>query len=219
MCADREYLAGLLAGGRFGGPVLEIGSRDWNGNMAQVVSAAGLTWEGCDLEPGPGVDFTLDILDEHAVADLDRRWGTVLLFNLLEHVYDPAAALRNALALVAPAGRCVVCGPVVWELHRYPRDYWRPMPDFFDEFARRHGCDVEDACWLLTEWPYVPGRAPRVRVIPVEDLGQIPSRLNAQQVWGPVRTATSVTLQRALNLTGRVNRFPNVALGLVLSSR
>src|SRR5215510_9746413 len=148
MCADRQYLGGLIADGRVAGPVLEIGSRDWNGNMAPVVSEAGLLWEGCDIEPGPGVDFALDILDERAVMDVGRRWPTVLLFNLLEHLYDPPAALRNALGLVEPGGCCVVCGPVVWEIHRYPKDYWRPLPDFFVEFARRHGYGVRDASWL-----------------------------------------------------------------------
>jgi hypothetical protein len=124
---------------------------------------------------------------------------------------------------VAPGGTCVVCGPAIWELHDYPADYWRPMPDFYLEFARRDGYAIEDGSlsWVLNEWRYLPGRGASTRVIPVADLTtdgqkQVPSRLTSAQVYGRSRTAVSVGLQRALNLTGRVTRFPNVGLGVVL---
>jgi SAM-dependent methyltransferase len=226
VAADSRFLELMIDRGYVSGPVLEIGSRDWQdgaGNMAPMVRGRGLSWEGCDLESGPGVDFTIDILDDEAVRLLGQTWRTVLLFNLLEHVYDPAAALRNALELVESGGSCVVCGPAVWELHQFPRDYWRPLPDFFREFAERHDYHLPDdgMAWVLNEWPYIPGRPPRVRIIPLHDLMesgrmQLPSRLTARSVWGPVRSTVSTVVQRVLNLTGRVNRFPNVGLGVVL---
>lgn len=43
----------------------------------------------------------------------------------------------DSLHLVKPGGLCVVVGPTVWQLHDYPADYWRPLPDFFIEFGRR----------------------------------------------------------------------------------
>ena len=61
------------------------------------VHASGLEWQGCDIESGPGVDFQLDIRDSAAVqAAASERWDTVLAFNLLEHVYDPTAALADS---------------------------------------------------------------------------------------------------------------------------
>lgn len=222
--ADFHYLRSVM--GMVGPRVLEIGSRAWQGdagNMRIAIEQAGRVWTGCDIEAGHGVDFTLDLLDDDAVGGVGQTWSSVLLFNLLEHVYEPILALRNAMRLVEPGGSCVICGPAVWELHDYPRDYWRPLPDFYIEFARREGHELEPGAlaWVLNEWPYLPGRPPHCRVIPVGELTQdgqkqLPSRLTATQTYGPARTIVSVGIQRALNLTGRVTRFPNVGLGVVI---
>jgi hypothetical protein len=215
---DFAYLRRLIAAGVVEGPVLEIGSKDHQGgkgNARPTCEAAGVHWEGTDIDAGPGVDFTLDILDAVAVAAVERRWRNVLLFNLLEHVYEPAVALRHAVSLVEPGGAAVVVGPSVWQLHDYPRDYWRPMPDFFLEFARREGMQVVDDefCWLLEQ---------HERIIPISDLTmpggqkQFPGRNTATQVFGAFRATASLYIQRGLNLTGRVMHFPQVGIGVVL---
>lgn len=224
VAADLHYLRSVMD--HIGSSALEVGSRNWqgrDGNMRATVEATGRSWEGCDIAPGPDVHFALDILDGAGVASVGRQWPAVLLFNLLEHVYEPAEALRNAMRLVSPGGACVVCGPAIWELHDFPADFWRPMPDFYLEFAQREGLTIPPGglAWVLNEWRYLPGRGPATRIIPVEDLTdgdqkQVPSRLTSGQVYGRPRTAISVALQRALNLTGRVTRFPNVGLGVVL---
>jgi len=176
---------------------------------------AGIDWQGTDIDTGPGVDFTLDILNAGAVAAIDRRWRTVLLFNLLEHVYEPAVALRNAVSLVEPKGAAVIVGPSIWQLHDYPRDYWRPMPDFFIEFARCEGLAVvpEHFCWLLEQ---------HERIIRIDSLTtmegqkQFPGRNTAAEVFGAFRATASLYIERALNLTGRVMHFPQVGIGVVL---
>lgn len=215
--ADRTYLRAAMEHGHVGTSVLEIGSRDWQGgegNMRAVVTSSGRTWSGCDIEVGPGVDFTLDILDDDQVGAVGREWGTVLLFNLLEHVYDPVTALTNSLRLVEPGGTAVICGPAIWELHGFPRDYWRPMPDFFTEYAARHGMTVGLMQWVLNEFAWIPGREPHTRLMPVGD--QFPGRLTTGATYGKARSAVSIGLQRSLNLTGRFTIFPRVGLGLVL---
>lgn len=215
---DFTYLRRVIEAGEVRGPVLEIGSRDHQGgvgNARATCQAAGLKWEGTDIDEGPGVDFVLDILDAEAVAKIDRTWPTVLLFNLLEHVYEPATALRHAVSLVEPGGVVVVVGPSVWQLHDYPRDYWRPMPDFFLEFARREGLALvpDQFCWLLEQ---------NERLIPIDSLTteagqkQFPGRNTAAQVFGAFRATASLYIQRGLNLTGRVMHFPQVGIGVVL---
>src|SRR5205085_1612458 len=146
VAGDFTFLRLLIDRGVVTGPVLEIGSRAWQGaeegNAKAVCVAAGLQWEGTDIVEGEGVDFVLDILDAGAVAAVGRQWPAVLLFNLLEHVYNPIVALEHACRLVAPGGVIVVVGPAVWQLHDYPRDYWRPMPDFFLAFGEHNGYEV-----------------------------------------------------------------------------
>ncbi|MGI8807853.1 MAG: hypothetical protein ACR2KK_08445 [Acidimicrobiales bacterium] len=215
---DFSYLRRVIGAGEVRGPVLEIGSRDHQGgvgNAKETCEAAGLSWEGTDIDAGPGVDFTLDILDREAVGAIDRRWSSVLLFNLLEHVYEPAIALRHAVSLVEPGGAAVVVGPSVWQLHDFPRDYWRPMPDFFSEFARRHELTLveEHFCWLLEQ---------NERIIPIDSLTttsgqkQFPGRKTAVEVFGTFRATASRYIHRALHLTGQVMHFPQVGIGVVL---
>ena len=215
---DFRYLRRVIGAGQVRGPVLEIGSRDHQGgagNAKATCEAAGLSWEGTDIDTGSGVDFTLDILEADAVAAIDRRWRSVLLFNLLEHVYEPAVALRHAVSLLEPGGTAVVVGPSVWQLHDFPQDYWRPMPDFFCEFARRHELTLvqDHFCWLLEQ---------NERIIPVNALTtpsgqkQFPGRATAVEVFGVFRATSSRYIQRALNLTGQVMHFPQVGLGVVL---
>lgn len=227
LLSDRRYLAHVM--GNVGDRVLEIGSRDVHDGdpgLGPSIVETGRAWEGCDIQDGANVDFTLDILDDAQVAAIERRWSTVLMFNLLEHLYDPSAALRNAVSLVEPGGTCVVLGPAVWQLHDFPRDCWRPLPDFFLLFAERHHMEVVESgfCWVLEEHPWLPWRDVTTRIVPVAALtvdGQklLPGRHTATAVWGARRAVPSIVLQRVLNLTGRVWQFPTVALGVVLRKR
>jgi len=199
------------------GPVLEIGGRSWQGrggNAASVCRDEGIAWEGSDIVDGPGVGFLMDILDSSAVEAVGRLWASVLVFNLLEHVYDPITALTNAMKLVAPGGVAAVAGPAVWQLHDYPADYWRPMPDFFLEFASRNGCQVlnEDFMWL------VEGKMLRVDLLSVGSQKQLPSysRPGAFHVWSRPMTYWSRALHQGLRTFGRDTPYPTSGLGVCL---
>jgi SAM-dependent methyltransferase len=204
---DLFYLRTVLSLGLLTGPVLEIGGRSWqaNGNASRVCDDAGLAWEAADLEPGEGVSYVLDILDENAVATIEKRWPSVLAFNLLEHVYDPITALRHTMSLVAPGGICLVLTPAVWQLHDFPADYWRPMPDFYLEFARREGLGV-----LPGTFSWVVGDE---LIIPVEDLTYEDQKLLPSKHSQPWRSRYSDAVHRIANTAGRSMFFPYSALG------
>ena len=214
---DFAYLRHLIQVGLVTGPVLEVGSRAWqgeSGNAARVCRLAGLAWEGADIVAGPGVDFVLDILDRTAVTNVGRRWPTVLLFNLLEHVYNPIEALQNAMALVAPGGVCVVVGPAVWQLHDYPCDYWRPMPDFFLEFARLNDYGVVREAMMWT----VAGKIVAVDRLSVGTQKKLPStsRPGVTEVWGVPRAYWSRAVHMVLRTVGRDTAYPDCGLGVTL---
>jgi SAM-dependent methyltransferase len=154
---DQLYLEHLLDQQVVRGSVLELGSYnrqrvEW-GTSRVLMQSRGLDWTGTDIEAGPDVDFTLDLLDSAAVAAVSDRWDSILVLNLLEHVYDPIRVLEHARRLLNPGGCIVAVGPAVWQLHDYPADYWRPLPDFFVEFARRNGGEAreEDMRWIWSE--------------------------------------------------------------------
>ncbi|HWX46303.1 MAG TPA: hypothetical protein VNY52_13410 [Solirubrobacteraceae bacterium] len=216
--SDLLYVQHLIDSDAIHGTVLELGSYNRQGfdggNFRALCERGGLQWEGTDIEAGPGVDFTLDLLDRDAVTSIGRRWDTVLVMNLLEHVYDPIRVLEHALLLLAGGGALVVAGPTVWQLHDFPGDYWRPMPDFFLEFARRNGCtlDIADMRWLVG-----------VALIPLDDLSVgtqklLPSTFNAGRLYGGRRARWSRLVHRAAHTIGRDLFFPYAGLGVCMVS-
>jgi SAM-dependent methyltransferase len=217
--ADRRFLEYLLARRLLLSPVLELGSReiaDQGGNTREAVMAAGLEWEGADIEDGPGVDWKIDLLDDHSVDAVDRRWGTVVLFNILEHLYDPAAALRNAVKLLAPAGRTAIITPTVWQLHDFPADYWRPLPDFYIEFARRNGLAIveEGFHWILADKDLSVGEL----VVGSQKL--LPARFPlGDRVFSRREVQISRVVNRAFSSLGRKVVFPYSALGVLLETK
>ena len=63
------------------------------------------------------------------------RFDCVLLLNVLEHVYDPAAALRSVDATIEPAGELVIVTPYLYPYHRAPLDYYRFSADWYRAVA------------------------------------------------------------------------------------
>lgn len=80
------------------GPLLEIGSRDVNGSLRDLIEVD--DWTGIDLSPGPGVDVVASGHDFGA----DDSFATVVSSECLEH--DPGwdLTLRNAVRVLRPGG-------------------------------------------------------------------------------------------------------------------
>jgi SAM-dependent methyltransferase len=213
---DMLYLETLMQERRIQGPVLDLGSRNVQdseqGNSRALCEKHGIVWEGADVEMGRDVSFVLDVLDPHAVAAVGKTWQTVIASNLFEHVYDPIRGMENALSLVAPGGACVIITPTFWELHDYPADYWRPLPDFYIEFAKRHGCTLQMPRWMVQS-----------KLIPWDDLKvgvqkYAPSKGHGGALLGsPLRTLWSRIIHRALRTNGREMFFPYSGVGVCLT--
>ena len=96
---------------------------------------------GCGLQPyrsllGPEVEYVgLDRPGREPKADLegdaqaipapDGSFDAVMSTQVLEHVTDPAAALREAVRVLRPGGRVVLTVPGCWPAHEVPHDFWR----------------------------------------------------------------------------------------------
>jgi SAM-dependent methyltransferase len=138
---DLAYLSRLVAAGLITGPVLELGAGYGAGTGRPVVEAAGLAYCGTDLKPGPGVDVAADFERAEDMAAFGKAgpFGTALVLNVLEHTFDPVRVLDNVVSLVRPGGTVVTVTPAVWQLHDWPMDCWRLLPNFAEEYARRRG--------------------------------------------------------------------------------
>lgn len=110
------------------GPVVELGScyppgYAWLCDLRPYFP--GREFVGCDLRTGDGVDR---IEDAQRLSFDDSSVGTMLLFEILEHVPDPAAAIAEASRVLRDDGVLALSTPFNYPLHAFPDDYWRFTP-------------------------------------------------------------------------------------------
>lgn len=55
----------------------------------------------------------------------DGSFDTVAAFQVLEHVEEPAAMVREAFRVLRPGGVFMVTTPFMWGIHEEPRDFYR----------------------------------------------------------------------------------------------
>jgi len=110
------------------GPVLEVGSLYLEGYEAISDLRPyfrGREYIGCDLRQGLGVDR---IEDAEGLSFERESFGTVLMFELLEHLQHPDRALSEAHRILREDGLLALSVPFDYRLHGFPTDYWRFTP-------------------------------------------------------------------------------------------
>lgn len=63
----------------------------------------------------------------------DASYDSVLCTAVLEHLEEPARALREAHRVLRPAGTALYTAPLFWHVHEEPRDFYR-----YTEHGLRH---------------------------------------------------------------------------------
>jgi SAM-dependent methyltransferase len=75
------------------------------------------------------------------------RFDVVVCEQVLEHVVDPCAAVRNLRGLTAPRGKVVVSTPFLIKVHELPmfglNDYWRFTPRGLQTLLEHAGLVVD----------------------------------------------------------------------------
>jgi len=158
----QEIVLELLRGLRPGGGrqrLLNVGCGD--GLMFDELAAFGVV-EGVEID-GSIVSPDNPWRDAIHVGPFDetfqprRTYDTILMLDVLEHLAEPAAALRHALGLLAPRGKLIVTVPAfrsLWTTHddlnhhvtRYTRESFRELTT---GVAR-----VEQDCYLF-QWLFL----------------------------------------------------------------
>ncbi len=106
--------------------VLEVGSYNVNGSFRDHIRYfQPSSYLGVDVLEGPGVDRVCGV--EVLLSELGpERFDLVVSTEMLEHVPDWRAAVRNLKGCVKPSGKLVVTTRSYgFPLHKYPDDYWR----------------------------------------------------------------------------------------------
>jgi SAM-dependent methyltransferase len=106
--------------------VLEVGSFNVNGSVRPILTGLQpAEYHGVDASAGDGVDQVLDctaLVDEFGAGS----WDVVVSTEMLEHVEDWRACVRNLVQVLAPGGLLLVTTRSPgFPYHPFPGDYWR----------------------------------------------------------------------------------------------
>lgn len=135
---DRYYQKQFLhtVGNRIIGDVLEIGGVAKDRDFYELHGENITSYRCLNIEPGAGVDIVGDAHcpDVVAAGSVD----TMLIFNVLEHCYDPGLVIANIHTWLKPGGWCLALVPTAQRLHDRPADYWRLLPDGLNHLFRHY---------------------------------------------------------------------------------
>ncbi len=109
-------------------PILEVGSYLVEG-QAEIANLRqrlpGKDYVGIDFRPGPGVDSVENV---EALPREDNSVGTVLAFNVFEHVERFWLGFEEVARVLRPDGLFIVSCPFHFRVHNHPSDFWRFTP-------------------------------------------------------------------------------------------
>ncbi|MBV8256975.1 MAG: methyltransferase domain-containing protein [Actinobacteria bacterium] len=91
---------------------------------------------GFDRPGNPHADLHGSI---DAIPAEDASFDAVVCLQVLEHVPDPAAAVRELCRVVGPGGRVLLSTHGVYPYHPNPDDLWRWTPDGLERLFRDNG--------------------------------------------------------------------------------
>ncbi len=102
---------------------------------------------GVDLGVGDkGWDYSrLDtVADLTALPFRNASFDAALHIVTMEHLREPAAALREIARTLVPGGRLLVAAPHEWEVHQAPHDYFRYTRFGLAHLLQKAGYEVLD---------------------------------------------------------------------------
>jgi SAM-dependent methyltransferase len=141
---NRELTA-FSAGLPTGTMVLDAGS----GNQIYKPIFAHCEYESADFEkvdkPYAKSAYTCDL---RSIPVEDGRFGAVVFTQVMEHLPEPAAVLRELHRVLKPGGTLFYTGPFWYEEHEQPYDFYR-----YTQFGVKHlmegaGFKVRELRWL-----------------------------------------------------------------------
>ena len=106
--------------------VLDVGSMDVNGSF-RALMPANCTYVGCDITPGKNVDIVQE--SAYHIQDTPDDYDVVISGQCLEHVEMPWLLVQEMARVLKPGGVCILVAPWSYEIHRFPIDCWRILPD------------------------------------------------------------------------------------------
>lgn len=94
------------------------------------------------------VNFSVD-KNSHMVLDLEKtpfpvkdgQFDAVLLINVLEHIYNFDALIKESFRILKPGGKFVIIVPFLHQIHPSPHDYFRYTKESLKKLLLAAGFD------------------------------------------------------------------------------
>jgi SAM-dependent methyltransferase len=106
------------------GKVLDVGSHAVPSYIERMTKEEPLELERVDLAFPKGSPGHVD-LERDRLPHPDETFDQVLVFNLLEHLYEPVNVLREARRVLKEGGELLGFVPFLVQYHPDPHDYFR----------------------------------------------------------------------------------------------
>jgi len=98
---------------------------------------------GLDLVESPAGNDADIIGSVLALPFDDASFDTVLATQVIEHVAEPQAMMREIARVLRPDGRALITAPLFWPLHETPHDFYRYTSYGLEHLAAEAGLTVE----------------------------------------------------------------------------
>lgn len=105
--------------------VLDVGSQDVNGSYRPLFEDC--IYTGLDQTEGKNVDVVTS--DPYKFPFDYDSFDVVISGQCLEHSPRPWLLVQEIARVLRPGGACCIIAPWEWEIHRYPVDCFRILPD------------------------------------------------------------------------------------------
>ncbi len=124
------------------GTILDIGGGGGKGSHYRFLPiASGAVIKTADIISRPGTDFVLDITKEKVPLP-DSSVDHIFLFNVLEHLSEHEAPLREIRRLLRPGGTLIGSIPFLVNVHPDPSDFVRLTKEALTQLFTKSGFTI-----------------------------------------------------------------------------
>lgn len=114
--------------------VLEIGSKDINGTLRDVLGHGKFSYTGVDIQGGEGVDVVLK--DPYKYPFSDNDFDLVWSSSCFEHNEMFWLSFNEMVRVCKNSGYIYICAPFKEGVHNEPVDCWRFLPDGYRALSK-----------------------------------------------------------------------------------